>query len=643
MNDAHPIRYRSRGAPQQTPQDRPRPEAPARPRAAPVPEHRARPGRGWRRTGRIVVIVLGVLLFILILLDVALDKPLGTWAVKRINNALVGYHATVGRVNLQLLALAMVLEDAKVYQDAHPDPPVLDIPRLRMSVYWRDLLHGRLVADATFDRPTIHANLVQLQEENNDPVSFGQHGWQESLEAIYPLKINELVVRDAKLIYQDASGYRPLHASEVQLTADNIRNVRSRDLTYPSTVHAEGKVFDVGHVTIDGQADFMAEPMPGVRGRIDARQIDLTYFQPLARKLGLTVTGGMLGGNGLVEVGPHLQAVDLDQLVISGAKVDYAQAAAPTPLAQEAGHAINQVAHTAMNNPEMLYRVKHLLIDHGEVGVVDEATTPPFRIFCSDATLEVNNLSSRAQDGPAKVTLKGGFMGSGDVDGQAIFYPEGKNANFSMKMQIVGTQLTSLNQLLRAKGKFDVTEGTLSVYSEVRVKDGMLDGYIKPLFKDIKVYDKEQDKGKNVFRKMYEGIVGGVAHLLENRQGKVATVTNLRGPVDDPNANTMQVIYGLLRNAFIKSILPGFQNELSRIAPTYARTETKEEHQQQKQEKRDKKQEKMEKKQKKEQNQQEKENGKPDKPNGDSGGGFGLQSGHQLRWSARKSGVPNGI
>jgi hypothetical protein len=617
---AHPLRYRSRGAPQHRPEERPRPEAPARPRAAPPAARGARPYRGWRRTGRIVLIVLGVLLFILILLDVALDRSLGTWAVKRINNELVGYHATVGRVNLQLLALALVLEDARVYQDAHPDPPVLDIPRLRMSIHWRDLLHGRLVADATFDHPTIHANLVQLQEENNDPVSFGQHGWQESLEAIYPLKINTLMVKDAELIYLDASGYRPLHASEVQFSADNIRNVRSSDRNYPSTVHAEGKVFDVGHLTIDGNADFMAEPMPGVSGRIDARQIDLTYFQPLAKQLGLTVKGGMLGGNGMVEVGPHIQAVDLDQLVISGAKVDYAQGAAPTPLAREAGHEINQAAHTAMNNPEMLYRVKRLIVDHGEVGVVDETATPPFRIFCSDAVLEVNNLSSRAQDGPAKATLTGGFMGSGAVDGQAIFYPEGKNANFWMKMQIVDTQLTSLNQLLRAKGKFDVTEGTLSVYSEVRVKNGLIDGYVKPLFKDIKVYDKEQDKDKNVFRKMYEGIVGGVAHLLENHQGKVATVTNLRGPVDDPNANTMQVVYGLIRNAFIKAILPGFQNELSKISPTAARTQTKEEHQQEKQEKRDKKQEKMEKKQKKELKQQEKENGKPDKPDDGSGG-----------------------
>ena len=30
------------------------------------------------------------------------------------------------------------------------------------------------------------------------------------------------------------------------------------------------------------------------------------------------------------------------------------------------------------------------------------------------------------------------------------------------------------------------------------------------------VYDERQDRHKNVFRKLYEGVVGGVAKLLEN-------------------------------------------------------------------------------------------------------------------------------
>jgi len=167
-------------------------------------------------------------------------------------------------------------------------------------------------------------------------------------------------------------------------------------------------------------------------------------------------------------------------------------------------------------------------------------------------------------------------MGSGAVDGKATFYPEGKQANFEMKLAVKETQLKSLNDLLRAHGKFDVTGGVFSVYSEVRVRDGRIDGYVKPLFRDVNVYDPSQDKHKNVFRKMYEGIVGGVVKLLENRREEVVTVTSLKGPVDDPKSSALEIIANLVKNGFIKSILPGFQAEVKRINPMHYRSVEKE-------------------------------------------------------------------
>ena len=58
---------------------------------------------------------------------------------------------------------------------------------------------------------------------------------------------------------------------------------------------------------------------------------------------------------------------------------------------------------------------------------------------------------------------------------------------------------------------------------------------------------------------MYEGVVGGVAKLLENRRGeKVATKADVSGRIDNPNVSAVDVVIRLLQNAFFKSILPGF-------------------------------------------------------------------------------------
>jgi len=104
------------------------------------------------------------------------------------------------------------------------------------------------------------------------------------------------------------------------------------------------------------------------------------------------------------------------------------------------------------------------------------------------------------------------------------------------------------------------TKGRLSVYSEMRVRNGRVDGYVKPLFADMDVYDVEQDSGKNIFQQLKEALVGAGSVVLENRtRSEVATVASLSGPVENPNASTLDVVLGLLRNAFIKAILPGLE------------------------------------------------------------------------------------
>jgi len=104
------------------------------------------------------------------------------------------------------------------------------------------------------------------------------------------------------------------------------------------------------------------------------------------------------------------------------------------------------------------------------------------------------------------------------------------------------------------------------MYAELSVKNGMIQGYIKPLFRDLDVYDKRQDKVKNLFRKLYEGLVGGVSKLLENTpRDEVATKAEISGRLDDPHTSTWQIIVRLIQNAFFKAILPGFDREVGRL------------------------------------------------------------------------------
>jgi hypothetical protein len=132
-------------------------------------------------------------------------------------------------------------------------------------------------------------------------------------------------------------------------------------------------------------------------------------------------------------------------------------------------------------------------------------------------------------------------------------------------VRVEEVDVTKLNDIFRAYGRFDASAGRFYFYSELDAKDGVVTGYVKPLFKDLKVYDKQQDKSKPLVRKMYERVISGVAKVLKNRpRDEVATKAEVLGRIDNPKVGTVAALIRLVQNAFFKAILPGFDAEIAR-------------------------------------------------------------------------------
>jgi Domain of Unknown Function (DUF748) len=510
--------------------------------------------------------VLGLAVFALVLLFVfsRFDEYLRRTLEAKINQHLKGYTATLGHAHLSPFGLSLTLQQAVIRQQANPEPPVADIPRLKTSVEWRQILTGHLVADAVFDQPRIHVNLPQLRQEARDQVSLKDRGWQQALESIYPLKFNHIEMRDGNVVYIDEDPKHPFQVSHLSLSASNIRNIQSRDRVYPSTLHAEGVIFDTGRGVVDGNADFLAEPFPGVHVVYGAQNIPLDRLQSIGAKANLTVSGGIVSSHGEVEYGPKHREARIADATIRGLRLDYIHTAATAPAEKARGREVKKVAEN--QQPGMPVHIDRFHVVDGRVGLVNKASDHPFRFFVTNADLDVTKLSSGFQDGPATARLTGRFMGSGSVHGTAHFRADNNGPDFDLALAVENASLPALNDLLRDYGKLDVAAGTFSVYSEMKVRNGYLKGYVKPLFKDIKVYDPQQDKDKPVLRKLYEKVVGGLSHVLKNRpREQVATVADLSGPVTGPKTNIWEIVGNLVRNAFVKAILPGFDREIAAL------------------------------------------------------------------------------
>src|SRR5690242_2944935 len=181
------------------------------------------------------------------------------------NEKLKGYHTTLAHAHLQLIGGRLTLRGLNVIQTKHPRPPVANIREMRFTIQWRQLFSGHVVADVLIWRPKVHIDTAQFVSEQKDKTPVHKKGWQDALQNVYPFKINRFAIRDGDIAYIDANDpQRPIHLENLNFTADNIRNIHSRDRVYPSPVHATATIFGKGHAEIDGHANFLAEPYPGI-------------------------------------------------------------------------------------------------------------------------------------------------------------------------------------------------------------------------------------------------------------------------------------------------------------------------------------------------------------------------------------------
>jgi uncharacterized protein DUF748 len=488
------------------------------------------------------------------------DEPLRRRVEAGMNAALTGYTVRIGTLRFHPFNFSLDLVDGVLVQQANPDPPVASIPRLHASVEWTALLRGHVVADFRFDRPVFHLDLRKARHEATDRVPVQKKGWQEAALAMYPLKINLLRLSDAEITYAEEGPLPPVRLTHLDFRAGNIRNAHSRKGVYPSDIHLHATLADTAQIRVDGDADFFSVPTPGVKTHFDLGNLRLDYLEALLHHYNVTIHRGTLSAQGDVEYAPTVRTVTLADVRLDGADLDYVRRSEATPPPAEK---VQRAAAKVTQQPSAIVRADSIRIARSWFTYANETTSPPYRLFVGDCEARVHDFSNvktgdQAPAGKAEITGK--FMGSGDTRVDATFRPQRDRTDFHVDLRIENTDVRALNPLWEAYGKFDVEQGSFSLYSEIGVEHGEMRGYVKPIFRELKIFSPSEEAG--VGKKAYEAVVGGVTSVLTNRpHEQVATATDLSGRLEDPHASLLQVAGNLVRNAFFKAILPGLRRE----------------------------------------------------------------------------------
>lgn len=177
------------------------------------PLHRRWP---WIALAVIVVAVVGVRL------------ALPGWVTDYLNGKLdrMGdYHGSIESVDLHLWRGAYSINGLQIIKRTAKIPaPLLDAPRTDVSVSWRALLEGGIVASVDFRRPEINF----VDSDNDAKQSGAGVDWRERLESLMPIRLDEVRVHDGTVRFRNFTS-RPkvdLKAIQVQARVLNLTNVR---------------------------------------------------------------------------------------------------------------------------------------------------------------------------------------------------------------------------------------------------------------------------------------------------------------------------------------------------------------------------------------------------------------------------------
>src|SRR6476659_1738247 len=406
--------------------------------------------RGWM----IAVVVLSLLVLIVVITAFVADEPLRRYVEDKANSLLPGFHVTIGAFDLHPLTLSADLRDVVVRQDIHPDPPVLSIPHVTADAQLVPLFSGQVGADLRVETPAFAINKRHVEGlfRRKGAEAPDDHGepWQDRLRAAMAFR-GTFYVNNGHLTYDEGkTASEPFQIDRIDVEVQNVTNRPEENQEYPSKLRIHAQFPDQSQMGLEGRANLLALPVPRVEADLKVDHLQLKNLLPIAGRYNVQCTTGALDLNGRVKYSTEATIVAINDLRLQDAKIDYVHSAATNSKEVQRARKVAEKAKSAPKDSTTRVKVEHGKVINSELGFINKATDPDYRVFVSDMDMDVENLSNRLEEGTGIVKITGKFMGSGFLEANGTFRPEKPRPDFNQSVKIVRTKVESFNNILRA-------------------------------------------------------------------------------------------------------------------------------------------------------------------------------------------------
>jgi|TARA_R110000823_G_scaffold315693_1_gene450219 hypothetical protein len=199
---------------------------------------------------------------IILILLIAFRLYLPTLVKNYVNKVLAdipGYYGQVEDIDIALIRGAYVINGMYLNKGtAESQVPFLNFPKSDISIEWKSLFKGKIVSEIIMTSPEV---IYVFEDQKDESGDANVDDWTKALTDLVPIDINHFEVYDGKLAFVQLSAEPniDLQINNLQLTADNLRNVVEKERILPSPIRASGVSIGKGKVSLEGNMNLVKE------------------------------------------------------------------------------------------------------------------------------------------------------------------------------------------------------------------------------------------------------------------------------------------------------------------------------------------------------------------------------------------------
>ncbi|MAB39894.1 MAG: hypothetical protein CL528_06345 [Aequorivita sp.] len=199
---------------------------------------------------------------IILILLIAFRLYLPTLVKNYVNKVLAdipGYYGQVDDIDIALIRGAYVINGMYLNKGtAESQVPFLNFPKSDISIEWKSLFKGKIVSEIIMTSPEV---IYVFEDQKDESGDANVDDWTKALTDLVPIDINHFEVYDGKLAFVQLSAEPniDLQINNLQLTADNLRNVVEKERILPSPIRASGVSIGKGKVSLEGNMNLVKE------------------------------------------------------------------------------------------------------------------------------------------------------------------------------------------------------------------------------------------------------------------------------------------------------------------------------------------------------------------------------------------------